>query len=315
MNRWRSLGVADQYGRRVIVTGANTGLGYQTALALAGAGAEVVMAVRDLDRGQAAAQRIREQIEQAKLRVIHLDLASLASVYDFAAGQAATGPLDLLVNNAGLMLVPRRELTHDGFESQMGVNHLGHFALTAGLLPALLQAETARVVSVTSLASRRARALDHRLGLSGGYSPMGAYSQSKLAVELFAEELDRRLRATRATATSVLAHPGWSATAEEKAGDKPGLSVKLARRATAILGSSPRAGARPEVFAATSPDVAGGELIGPRFFIRGPARQVSLSAAAKDPVAASWLWAESVRLTGVEPRPVASEPGQAVLSN
>ena len=158
MNRWRSLGVADQYGRRVIVTGANTGLGYQTALALAGAGAEVVMAVRDLDRGQAAAQRIREQIEQAKLRVIHLDLASLASVHDFAAGQAATGPLDLLVNNAGLMLVPRRELTHDGFESQMGVNHLGHFALTAGLLPALLQAETARVVSVTSLASRRARA-------------------------------------------------------------------------------------------------------------------------------------------------------------
>ena len=144
---WHSLRVPDQYGRRAIVTGANTGLGYQTALALAASGAEVVMAVRDLDRGQAAAQRIRDEVDDAKLRIVHLDLADLASVHDFAATEAAAGPVDLLVNNAGLMLVPRRVLTRDGFESQMGVNHLGHFALTADLLPALLQAESGRVVS------------------------------------------------------------------------------------------------------------------------------------------------------------------------
>ena len=172
MNAWRSIGVADQFGRRVVVTGANTGLGYQTSLALASAGADVVMAVRDLDRGQVAAQSIRQQIEDAKLRVIHLDLADLASVRDFAESEAATGPLDLLVNNAGLMLVPRRELTRDGFEMQMGVNHLGHFALTAGLLPALLQAPAGRVVSVTSIAARRSRSLDHGMGLVGAYSPI-----------------------------------------------------------------------------------------------------------------------------------------------
>jgi NAD(P)-dependent dehydrogenase (short-subunit alcohol dehydrogenase family) len=303
---WHSLDVPDQYGRRAIVTGANTGLGYQTALALAAAGAEVVMAVRDLDRGQAAAQRIRDEVVDAKLRIIHLDLADLRSVHDFAVTEAATGPVDLLVNNAGLMLVPSRALTRDGFESQMGVNHLGHFALTAGLLPALLQAEAGRVVSVTSIAARRARSLDHGLGVTGDYTPMGAYSQSKLAVALFAEELDRRLRATGARVTSVLAHPGWSATgvASDRPDDRPGVTVRFSRRATAILGTSPRVGARSEVCAATAPGVSGGELIGPRLLVWGRPRAVSLPRAAADPVAAGWLWSESVRLTGVEPQPV-----------
>lgn len=304
MNAWRSIGVADQFGRRVVVTGANTGLGYQTSLALAGAGAEVVMAVRDLDRGQAAAQSIRQQIDEAKLRVIHLDLADLSSVHDFAESEAATGPLDLLVNNAGMMLVPQRELTRDGFEMQMGVNHLGHFALTAGLLPALLQAPAGRVASVTSIAARRARGLDHGMGLVGRYHPMVAYSQSKLAVALFAEELDRRLRATGSAVASVLAHPGWSATAIASPQDKPGLSVRLGRRSTAILGSSPRAGARSQIYAATAPEVVGGQLIGPKFLVRGTPKPVPLTSAATDPVAAGWLWAESIRLTGAEPRPV-----------
>lgn len=303
MNRWRSLGVADQHGRRAVVTGANTGLGYQTSLALAGAGAEVVMAVRDLDRGQDAAQRIRDSIDQPKLRVLHLDLADLSSVRDFAAEQAAAGPLDLLVNNAGLMLVPRRELTRDGFEAQMGVNHLGHFALTAGLLPALSQSTAARVVSVTSIAARRARSLDHGLGLTGKYTPMGAYSQSKLAVALFAEELDRRLRAVGSTVTSVLAHPGWSATAVHQPGDSPGLSVRVGRRATAILGSSPRTGARSQVHAATAPDVAGGQFVGPRLIVRGAPQTVPLTAAMTNTADAGWLWAESARLTGTEPFP------------
>lgn len=304
MKGWHSLGVTDQYGRRVVVTGANTGLGFQTCLALAGAGAEVVMAVRDLDRGQDAAGRIRDRVDEPRLRVLHLDLADLASVRDFAAEQAAAGPLDLLVNNAGLMQVPRRELTRDGFESQMGVNHLGHFALTAGLLPALLRSRAGRVVSVTSIAARWARSLDHGLGLQGTYTPMGAYSQSKLAVALFAEELDRRLRAAGAPVASVLAHPGWSATAVHQPDDEPGVAVRFGRRATAILGSSPQAGARSQVFAATALQVDGGELVGPRLLIRGTPHAAKLSAAMTDQAAAEWLWQESARLTGTEPLPV-----------
>ena len=302
MKGWHSLGVTDQYGRRAVVTGANTGLGFQTCLALAGAGAEVIMAVRDLDRGQDAAGRIRDRVDEPRLRVLHLDLADLASVRDFAAEQAAAGPLDLLVNNAGLMLVPRRELTRDGFESQMGVNHLGHFALTAGLMPALLAGPS--VVSVTSIAARRSRSLDHGLGLQGKYTPMGAYSQSKLAVALFAEELDRRLRAAGAPVASVLAHPGWSATAVHQPDDEPGVAVRFGRRATAILGSSPQAGARSQVFAATAPQVDGGELVGPRLLIRGTPHAAKLSAAMTDRAAAEWLWQESARLTGTEPLPV-----------
>ncbi len=306
MSRWRDLGVTDQTGRRAVVTGANTGLGFQTALALAGAGAEVVMGVRDLDRGQEAAQRIREHIELAKVRVILLDLGDLTSVHDFAAAQLAAGPLDLLVNNAGLMLVPRRELTVDGFESHMGVNHLGHYALTAQLLPALLAAPAGRVVSVTSLMLRTARTLDHSLGLDGPYSPSGAYAQSKLAVALFATELERRLRAADSTVSSVLAHPGWSATAGRRPARPPRsvkrpVSVRLASRATALFGTSARTGARPQVYGATAPEVSGGELVGPRFGMRGVPRPANPPSAASDPVEAAWLWAESARLTGVEP--------------
>lgn len=309
MNSWHSLGVPDQYGRRAVVTGANTGLGFQTALALAGAGAEVVMAVRDLDRGQAAAQVIREEHEKAAVRVVRLDLASLASVHEFAAAEAAGGPLDILVNNAGLMVVPVRTLTADGFECQLGVNHLGHFALTAGLLPALSQSAAGRVVSVTSLAARKARALDHGLGLVGRYNPMDAYSQSKLAVALFALELDRRLRAAGSSVTSVLAHPGWSATAVVQPDDHPGWGVRMARRSTAVLGSSPRAGARSLVAAATVAQPPTGTVIEPRFLVRGVPRPGRLSAAAVDPFAADWLWTESVRLTGTEPRPNSTRAG------
>ncbi len=202
--RWHSIGLPDQVGRRVIVTGANTGLGFAVARVLAGAGAEVVLAVRDLDKGVAASLKIRHDFDEAQVRVVHLDLASLASIADFVAAQVAAGPVDLLVNNAGVMLVPRREFTADGFEMHMGVNHLGHFALTAGLLPALERSPAARIVSVTSIAARRARRLDHGLGLDGDYTPMGAYSQSKLAVGMFAVELDRRLQAVGSSSKATL---------------------------------------------------------------------------------------------------------------
>jgi len=301
VNRWRSLGVADQYGKRVVVTGANSGLGYQAALTLAGAGAEVILAVRDLDRGQAAALRIRDQLDDAKLRVSYLDLADLQSVRDFATMQSAAGSLDLLINNAGLMLTPTRVRTRDGFESHFGVNHLGHFALTAGLLPALRLAPAGRVVSVTSISAWRAKPLDSGFGLTGKYTPMGAYSQSKLAVAQFSQELDRRLRRAEATVTSVLVHPGWSATAEQPVHDNAGRSVRFARWATATLGSTPEAGARSAVYAGTSSAVAGGEFIGPRFLTRGAPVPTKLPRRARDADAAGWLWAESARMTGVDP--------------
>lgn len=301
--RWHSIGLPDQVGRRVIVTGANTGLGFAAARVLAGAGADVVLAVRDLDKGVAASLRIRHEFDDAQVRVVHLDLANLASIADFAAAQVAQGPLDLLVNNAGVMLVPRRELTADGFELHMGVNHLGHFALTAALLPSLARSPAARIVSVTSLAARRARRLDHGLGLDGGYRPMGAYSQSKLAVGLFAVELDRRLQAAGSATVSVLAHPGWSATAVAQPDDGAGRFVVLSRRATALLGSSPAVGARPEVAAATAPGVTGGVVVGPRFLVRGTPISRSAPRPMTDSTEAGWLWGRSVELTGVEPLP------------
>ncbi len=303
VKRWRSIGLPDQVGRRAIVTGANTGLGFAAARILAAAGADVVLAVRDLDKGVAAAQRIRDDVDEATVRVVHLDLASLASVADFVAGQAARGPVDLLVNNAGVMLVPRREFTVDGFELHMGVNHLGHFALTAGLLPALERAPAARIVCVTSLTARRSRHLDHRLGVAGDYTPMGAYSQSKLAVGLFAVELDRRLRAAGSRAACLLAHPGWSATAVSSPDDHPGRFVRLARRATAVLGTPPAVGARPEVAAAVSPEFPGGVLVGPRLLIRGAPTAHRAPRAMTDPADAGWLWSKSAELTGVEPLP------------
>ena len=159
---------------------------------------------------------------------------------------------------------------------------------------------------MTSIAARRARSLDHGLGLTGDYRPMVAYGQSKLAVALFAAELDRRLKAAGSTVTSVLAHPGWSATGVGTPDDEPGLGVRLARRSTALLGSSPHAGARSGILAATSPELSGGELVGPRFLARGAPRVHSIPGAGADPVAAQWLWAESARLTGTEPRPLGS---------
>ncbi len=302
MSRWHSIGLPDQVGRRAVVTGANTGLGLATAQALAGAGAEVILAVRDIDRGQAAAQRIKDGLADARVRVVHLDLADLASIEDFVAG-AAMGRVDVLVNNAGVMLVPRRELTADGFEMHMGVNHLGHFALTAGLLPALERAPAGRIVAVTSLTAYRARHLDHGLGLDGDYSPMAAYAQSKLAVGLFAAELDRRLRASGSRTACLLAHPGWSATAVRRPEDGAGRIVALARRATAVLGTPPAVGARPEVAAATSPDLPGGVLVGPRFLVRGGPAGRQAPRIMVDSAAAGWLWSRSAELTGVEPLP------------
>ncbi|MET3808016.1 NAD(P)-dependent dehydrogenase (short-subunit alcohol dehydrogenase family) [Nakamurella sp. UYEF19] len=300
MSSWKTDGIGNLAGRRMVVTGANTGLGYQSALTFARSGAEVVLAVRNVDKGEQAAARIVAETPEAQLRVEKVDLADLASVEEFGSAEAKRGPIDVLVNNAGVMLVPERGRTADGFEMHMGINHLGHVALTAQLLPALAAAPAGRVVSLSSMAHRSASRLDRSLNQQGNYSPMGAYGQSKLAILLFGLELDRRLRAAGSTVSSVMAHPGWSATELVERDDKPGPIVWFSRKATQVLGSSPQAGARSQISAALDPAIAGGSYIGPAFSLRGRPHLASMTSVAADPIAASWLWDISNGLTGAE---------------
>ena len=294
-------------GRRMIVTGANTGLGLASATALLRAGAEVVLAVRNLEKGAQALEKIEvaatdwPQAVSANLtqrvRVERLDLADLRSVDEFGAAEAARGPLHVLMNNAGVMLVPRRALTVDGFEMHMGTNHLGHFALTARLLPALTAAG-GRVVSLSSIAARSAPRIDPGMNLIGGYAPMRAYAQSKLATLLFGLELNRRLRAAGSPVTSLVAHPGWSATELFDRNDEPGLAVALGRRATALLGSAAADAARSQIAAATDRELPGGSFVGPALVVRGRPHLARLPAGALDPIGAAWLWETSAGLTG-----------------
>lgn len=226
-----------------------------------------------------------------------LDLADLRSVDEFGAAEAARGPLHVLMNNAGVMLVPRRELTVDGFEMHMGTNHLGHFALTARLLPALTAAG-GRVVSLSSIAARSAPRIDPGMNLIGGYAPMRAYAQSKLATLLFGLELNRRLRAAGSPVTSLVAHPGWSATELFDRNDEPGLAVALGRRATALLGSAAADAARSQIAAATDRELPGASFVGPALVVRGRPHLARLPAGALDPIGAAWLWETSAGLTG-----------------
>ncbi len=287
---WTANDIPSQAGRTFVVTGANSGLGYVTALELARHGARVIMAVRDLGKGEAAARRIAGDVVVAKL-----DLADLDSVAAFADGVEAC---DVLVNNAGIMMPPR-SLTKQGFESQLGSNHLGHFALTARLYPKLNRAG-GRIVNVSSDMHRMGKMDFDDLDGARSYSPTTAYAQSKLANVLFGLELDRRLRAAHIDVKSVLAHPGYAATNLQTAS-----STGIARRIMAIgnraLAQSMEMGALDQLYAATSPLIEGGEMIGPDGFqsLRGHPRVVTPSAAGRDPIAAKRLWAVSEERTGV----------------
>lgn len=284
--------------RRAIVTGANTGLGLASTYALAAAGWAVTLAVRSPDRGAAAAESVRAAVPGADLEVRALDLADLASVRAFADGWAA--PIDLLMNNAGMMMVPELTLTTDGFEQQLGVNQLGHHLLTALLLDRVAAAR-GRVVSLSSIAHHQAKTLDHDLNLGDDYTPAGAHAQSKLATLMFALELDRRLRRHAVPVTSVAAHPGWSATdtrAPRERGDDPSRSVAFSRRISQLLGASAAHGARSQVFAGVDPEVLGGDFWGPRWLTYGPPHHARASAAARNVDQAQWLFAISEKLTG-----------------
>lgn len=299
---WTIADMPDQRGRLAIVTGANSGLGYETALGLAGAGAETIVAARSREKGEAAVLRILAARPEAKARFEALDLASLASVEAFAGRIAAAhGKLDLLINNAGVMALSDRETTQDGFERQIGVNFLGHFALTAHLLPLLRAAGAARAVQLGSLAHARRGGLDlDDLQSARGYDPWQAYSWSKLAMLMFALELDRRAKAGGWGIMSNAAHPGWAASDLIANGMGAGLRARLIGRIWPMIAQSGAAGALPTLYAATGSEAEGGAYYGPqgKGERKGPPGPARMSAEARDEDAARRLWEEAERLTG-----------------
>jgi NAD(P)-dependent dehydrogenase (short-subunit alcohol dehydrogenase family) len=296
---WTTTDIPDQSGRVAVVTGSNTGLGLATAQALAGAGAEVVMAVRNLDKGETARAQILEEHPHATIRLQALDLASLDSVRAAADELLARyDRLDLLVNNAGLMY-SKWQTTSDGFEMQMGVNHLGHFALTNLLLDRVMATAGSRIVSVSSVGHRIRSTLDPATMMSGEkYDRIAAYGRSKLANLLFTYELQRRLDAVESTTAALAAHPGVSAT--ELGRESPAVVQFSMKIGKPFLQSAAR-GALPQLRAATDPDAAGGEYYGPDGFMewRGNPVVVTSSERSHDRELQQALWAESERLTGI----------------
>ena len=296
--RWTADDISDQTGRVAIVTGANSGLGYFTALELARHGAEVVVASRSVENGEAAAKEMAAAIGGPKPRVLPLDLASLASVRSFA--QEFEGKrVDLLVNNAGVMMTPRRT-TSDGFELQLGTNHLGHFALTGLLLDALGRSDAARIVTLSSNEHRGGRIDFDDLQQERDYSARGSYQRSKLANAVFAVELDRRLRAAGSSVISVFAHPGYSATNLQSSGPT-GVAKALMAISNRLVAQSAERGALPTLYAATAPGIEGGDYYGPdgRGEMRGFPKKVEAIPAAYDPDIGGRLWQVSEELTGV----------------
>jgi NAD(P)-dependent dehydrogenase (short-subunit alcohol dehydrogenase family) len=297
--RWTEADVPSQAGRTAVVTGANTGIGFEAARVLAARGATVVLACRDTGKAEAAAERILSGSPQAKVRAAHLDLASLASVRAAAnALISAYEGIDLLINNAGLMMPPYGT-TEDGFEQQFGVNHLGHFALTGLLLGHMLTVPGSRVVTLSSYMHRRGVIDFADLGLERGYRRGAAYARSKLANLLFTYELQRRLAAAGAAASALAAHPGFART---------GLPRYMSLRARAgtrliqpVLAQSAAMGALPVLRAATDPQARGGEFYGPggRTGSKGYPVPADSSARAHDVALQRRLWEESERLTGV----------------
>jgi NAD(P)-dependent dehydrogenase (short-subunit alcohol dehydrogenase family) len=300
---WTASDIPDLTGRTAIVTGANSGIGFRAACELARHGARVTLTARDPGRGTTALDRLRAEVPGARVELGALDLADLDSVRAFAGGYE--GDLDLLVNNAGVMAVPLR-YTPDGFESQFGTNHLGHFALTGLLLPRLLARPGARVVTVTSGVHRAGRIDFEDLDAQRRYRKWSAYAQSKLANLLFTFELQRRADAAGLDLRAVAAHPGYAATNLQTAGPKlAGSRVAEAGAAVVsrLVGQSAAAGALPTLRAATDPAVRGGEVFGPSgpLELRGAPTQVTVSKAARDRAVAARLWTVSEEKTGVTP--------------
>jgi NAD(P)-dependent dehydrogenase (short-subunit alcohol dehydrogenase family) len=299
--KWRAVDIPDQSGRLAVITGANGGLGLVTSRELARAGARVVLAVRDIERGSAAAAEIRENVPEALVEVAELDLASLASVRAFAETIAGRHErIDLLVNNAGVMATPRRT-TVDGLELQIGTNHFGHFALTGLLLPNLLAARSPRVVTISSTLHAYGRMTFDDLNRERGYNRYLAYGQAKLANLLFALELERLARRHGTRLVSMAAHPGYAATNLQLAGVGFAPARAVMAGANRIFALSPLMGALPTLCAATLPQLPGGTFVGPSRFggYRGYPGLNTPSARARDEDSARRLWEVSEDLTKV----------------
>ena len=304
--------VPDLSGKLAVVTGSNSGLGFGLARRLSGAGADVIMAIRNRAKGEAAIDEIRATVPDARLTIKPLDLSSLASVAALGEALNSDGrPIDILINNAGVMTPPKRDTTADGFELQFGSNHLGHFALTAHLLPLLRAAGRARVVSLSSIAARQSGRIhfdDPQFEKS--YSPMQAYGQSKLAVLMFARELDSRSRDAGWGIVSNAAHPGLTKTNLQISGPshgraKPSVMERLytlSWRLTPFLWQKIDEGILPALYAATSPQAEGGGYYGPRGIYEangGGVTPAKVPSRAQDDADSRRLWEISEQLTGI----------------
>lgn len=307
---WTAADIPDLAGKVAVVTGANGGLGFETSKALAVGGAHVVMGCRNLVKANGALEAIKQLDPSGSMEIVELDLGSLASVKEFAATSLSRHPrIDLLVNNAGLMALPERR-TEDGFEMQLGVNHLGHFALTARLLPGLLGAQEARVVTVTSAVHHIGRRIDPaNPNLEGNYGPWKAYGQSKLANYHFGIGLHRRFRRAGLPVASLLAHPGLSntglqATSSDESGG--GFTQRVGVWMASAMGMTAARGALPQLRAATDPQARSGQMYAPRYMNFGDPvpRPILRRHALTDKIRV--LWEVSEQLTGVELRPALS---------
>jgi NAD(P)-dependent dehydrogenase (short-subunit alcohol dehydrogenase family) len=302
--KWTAERIPDQSGRTAVVTGANSGLGLVTARELARAGARVVLACRNVEKGESARRGCDEAAPGSDIELEELDLASLDSVRAFAERfRAGHEGLDLLINNAGVMATPRR-YTADGFELQLGTNHLGHFALTGQLIGAMEGREDARVVTLSSGAHRIGRIAFDNLGGERRYFRWRAYGQSKLANLMFALELDRRLRRAGSAVKSLAAHPGYAATNLQFAGP-PGVDAAVMKLSNRLVAQSDEMGALPTLYAATEPGLEGGTFCGPDGFLeqRGHPKPVAPNRAARDEEVARRLWEVSEEMTGVRFEP------------
>ncbi|HEX2913038.1 MAG TPA: oxidoreductase [Chloroflexia bacterium] len=302
--KWTADQMPDLRGKNVVVTGANSGLGFEISLAMSRKGATVIMACRDQVKGQRALEEITKAVPQAKLDLIELDLADLTSIRDFAEDFSKRyDSLHILCNNAGVMAIPYRE-TAQGFEMQFGTNHLGHFALTGLLMPTILKTEQARVVTTSSMLHRPGKINFADLHGKTGYNPSKAYSQSKLANLLFAYELQRKFEASKASAISVASHPGYSATNLQMTGPQlegSAMKMQVMKVSNRLFAQSSAMGALPTLYAATAQEVRGGDYVGPvgLMEMRGYPGVVRSNELSYDKELAQRLWTVSEELTGV----------------
>jgi len=306
---WTANNIPSQAGRRVVITGANSGIGFEAALQLALRGAEIILPARSQSKADDAAVRIRRAVPSAQITTAILDLSSLTSVRTFAAWFTAHAPgqsIDLLINNAGVMAIPQRELTEDGYERQFATNFLGPFALTALLYPHIRQQLGSRIVTVSSSVTKMAKIDFNNLQSEHRYKPMDqAYAQSKLADSIFALELQRRLTASGSKVSATAAHPGYAITNLQTSGPGENGGELLFRIITSLLkpiaSQDAAHGALPTLYAATAPEAQPGGYYGPdrMFEMKGHPTAVPIPKAAKNTAVATRLWSEAEKLTRV----------------